>query len=197
MKGTLLAIAILLPAVALAEPLDYNYVYLSTNDAEDNDAGGADGETFGGFWEFAETLHLFGSYDDAGAYAGAGDNPSWEYETRTLRAGVGGHYLIGERTMIAPAVAVLYAEREVDAPGWNYPREYDDTGYGVQFDLRHAFTNWFEITAGARYSNVFDEDGTEFVGGLLFHPTNWLAVGALYHDGDNEASTEFTVRWYY
>lgn len=193
----LLMVLVLLPFAVAAEPLNYDYLYLSANDTETDDGSESEGETFGGFWSFADTLHLFASYDDAGAYAGSGANPGWDYDTRTLRAGIGGHWLIDERTMIAPAVAVLHARADVTAPAWTYAREYTDTGYGVQLDLRHALADWFELTAGGRYSEVFDGDATEFVGGVVFHPTDWLALGALYHDGDARTGTELTVRWYY
>ncbi|HEX6930337.1 MAG TPA: hypothetical protein VF267_13865 [Gammaproteobacteria bacterium] len=197
MKRTILFLLALLPGVAYSEPLNYDYVYLSANDTETDGGNEDSGETFGGFWSFADTLHLFASYDDAGAYTGAGSNPAWRYETRTLRAGIGGHYLIGKRMMIAPSIAVLRADREISAPAWTAPLESTDTGYGAQLDLRYAVTNWFELTAGGRYSRVFDAGNEEFVGGLLFHPTDWLALGALYHEGEDRSSTELTVRWYY
>lgn len=193
----LLAAIALAPFAVAAEPLDYDYVYLSSNDTETDDGRETDGDVFGGFWSFTDTLHVFASYDDAGAYTGSGENPLWDYDTRTLRAGIGGHYLLGERTMIAPALAVLRSEVEISAPAWTEPREVSDTGYGVQLDLRHAVTDWFELTAGGRYADVFDNGTTELVGGVVFHPTTWLALGALYHEGDDRNSTELTVRWYY
>lgn len=192
----LLATLALLPLAVAAEPLNYDYLYLSSNDTKTDDGSETSGDVFGGFWSFTDTLHVFASYDDAGAYAGD-MNPAWDYDTRTLRAGVGGHYLLGKRTMIAPAIAILRAEAEVTSPLWTSAREYSDTGYGAQLDLRHAVTNWFELTAGARYTQVFDNDATELVGGIVFHPTSWLALGALYHERDEANSTELTVRWYY
>lgn len=195
MKAFIVLAAALAPLALQAEPLDYDYIYLSDHDA---DSGAVDdGEAFGGFWTFAETLHVFGSYDDTGAYGGAGENPAWDYDTRALRVGVGGHYRIGERTMIAPAIAVLRAEMDVMAPAWTAPREFSDTGYGLQLDLRHALTNRFELAAGARYTDVLDNDSSELVGGIVFHATDWLALGALYHDREGEGATEMTVRWYF
>lgn len=191
----LLLLACLAPLAALAEPLSYDYVYLSSNDSSNDDSAGGSGEAFGGFYEFAQTLHLFGSYDDSSAYIGAGQNPNWDYDTKTLRFGIGGHYLLGERTMIAPSIAVLRSRRDITAPLWTVRDE--DTGYGAQIDLRHAFTNWFEVTAGARYSEVFEQDDTEFVAGIVFHPTNWLALGAVHHEGDERTATELTIKWYY
>lgn len=188
-----LALALLaLPAAA--EPLSYDYVYLSSSDAQSDGNQDSGGEAFGGFWEFADTLHLFGSWDD-GAYSTAGGDPSWQYETRSLRAGVGGHYLLGSRFMLAPSVAVIRAEREVTAPDWT--REYTDTGYAVQLDARYAVTNWFELMAGSRSSRVFDASDTEFVGGVVFHPTDWLAVGASYRESDVQHGTELVLKWYY
>ena len=187
----------LLPATAMSEPLNYDYVYLSANDTRTDSGNDDRGDTLGGFWSFADTLHLFGSLDDAGAYAGAGANAAWKYETRTLRAGIGGHYLLGKRVMIAPSIAVLRAEQEISAPAWTTARERSDTGYGAQVDLRYAVTSAFELTVGGRYSRLFDDNSTEGVGGILYHATDWLALGALYHEGERSESTELTVRWYY
>lgn len=190
-------LACLLPLGADAEPLDYDYVYLNANETETAEGADDSGETAGGFWTFTDTLHLFGSYDDTAAYVGAGANPAWDYDTRTLRIGIGGHYAVGDRTMIAPSIAVLRARREISAPAWTSARENTDTGFGMQLDLRHAVTDWFEVTAGGRYSKIFNDSTSEIVGGMLFHPTDWVAVGALYHEREDAAGTELTVRWYY
>lgn len=180
-----------------AEPLNYDYIYFSNADTE-TDAGKQDsGETAGGFWSFTDSMHLFGSYDTAGSYTGSGENPNWNYDTRTVRAGVGAHYLIGTRVMLAPSLSVLRAEREINAPGWIAPREFSDTGFGLQLDLRLAMNDWLELTAGTSSTRVFDETDTQFVGGVLFHATNWLAVGALYHEHDDSHSMELTARFYY
>lgn len=190
-----IAVFALLPLAASAEPLDYDYLYLSSSETETDDGRETDGDVFGGFWSFTDTLHVFGSYDDAGAYANSGENPAWEYETRTLRAGLGAHVLVGERTMIAPALSILRAKMEVTSPLWT--REHEDTGYGAQLDLRHAITHWLELTAGGRYTHVFDDGSTQLVGGVVFHATDWLALGALYHEGDERSGVELTARWYY
>lgn len=195
MKRLILLAAAVLPGTVLAEPLNYDYIYLSNVDTESDGGDGSEGEAFGGFWSFADTLHVFASYDDSGFYAGA--NPAWDYDLQALRAGLGGHYLLGERTMIAPAISVIRAEGDVMAPSWASPRELKDTGYGFQLDLRHALTDRFELTAGGRYTNLLDDSSTELVGGLLFHAADWIALGALYHDREEETATELTVRWYF
>lgn len=193
-KTCLLGLALLAPLPVAAEPLNYDYVYLSSNNTEGSADNG--GETAGGFWEFAETLHLFGSYDEGGNYSNTGSNPNWDYETRTMRAGVGAHYLLGTRFMLAPSVAVLRSRREIYIPN-SGQMEYSDTGYGMQLDLRYAVSNWLELTAGARSSRIFEDTRSDFVGGIIFHPTDWLAAGIVRHEGDDSAATEFTVRWYY
>lgn len=195
-------ILLLLAAAAVclsanAEPLNYDYVYYSATEI-DNDSGASDsGDTLGAFLSFADTLHLFGSVDTAGAYSGGSTNSNYSYDTLTLRVGIGGHYLLTERLMIAPAIAVLRSRTEVSSPNWMYAREYEDTGYGAQVDLRYWFGNRWEVTGGARYSRVFDNSATELTAGPVFHINDWLALGALYHDGENRNSTELTLRWYF
>jgi len=197
MKTIILLVLVLFAPALHAEPLNYDYLYFSSNDTESDSGQDTGGEAFGGFWEFADTLHLFGSYDDAGSYTGTGANPLWQYDTRTLRAGIGGHYLLGTRVMLAPSIAVLHARREINASDWNGLRKYTDTGYGMQLDLRYAVANWLELTAGSRTSRIFGENETDLVGGIIFHPTHWLALGAIYHDSDSQSGAELTVRWYY
>lgn len=185
----------LLPAVARAEVLNYDYVYLSRNGMETDGRSRGEGNTVGGFKAFGGSTHVFASLDDGGLYAAA--NPNWDYDLMTLRVGVGGHYLLGERTMVAPAVAVLRVDGEAMAPAWMAPRELSGTGHVVQLDLRHAVTDWLELTAAARHTKLLGDSSTELVGGVLFHLNDAFAIGALYHDRDASASTELTVRWYY
>lgn len=196
MRRLLLMAMMLLPGVALAEVLNYDYVYLSKNGTEsDPGSKGGDGVAGGGFKSFGKRTHVFLSYDDTALYAGS--NPNWDYDLKTWRIGAGGHYLIGKRTMIAPSLSVFRSSGEVMAPNWTAPRKLEGTGHIVQVDLRHAVTNWLELTAAARRSKFLDGSSTEFVGGVMFHPNATWAVGVLYHDREQKRSTEFTVRRYY
>lgn len=180
----------LLPGMAASEVLNYDYVYLSTNGTESDGNG-----TAGGFKSFGGHTHVFASYDDTAFYAGS--NEDWDYDLRTLRIGAGGHYLIGKRTMIAPSVSVFRSSGEVLAPSWTSPRDIGGTGYIAQFDLRHAVTDWLELTAAARRTSFEDATWTELVGGVIFHANDKWALGVLYRDREEQHSTEFTVRYYY
>ena len=173
----LCALLLLLPGAAWAEVLNYDYVYLSRNGMEPDGGSRSEGNTAGGFKEFGGHTHVFASIDDGGLYGGA--NPKWDYDLTTLRVGVGGHYLLGERTMIAPAVALLRVDGEVLAPAWMAPRELSGTGHVIQLDVRHAVFDWLELTAAARHTKLLGESSTEFVGGVLFHLNDAFAVGAL------------------
>ena len=99
--------------------------------------------------------------------------------------------------MVAPAVAFLRVDGEAMAPGWAGPRDVSGNGHVVQLDVRHAVTDWLELTAAARHTKLLGDSSTELVGGVLFHLNDAFAFGALYHDRDASASTELTVRWYY
>ncbi|MDG6347531.1 hypothetical protein QAA18_02045 [Luteimonas sp. 8-5] len=188
---TCAALALLLVSgAANAEVLDYDYVYLSRNGTESDGNGSG-----GGFKSFGGHTHVFASYDDTAFYAGRHDD--WDYDLQTLRVGAGGHYLIGERTMIAPSLSVFRSRGEAKAPSWDEPRELEGTGYIAQFDLRHAVTDWLEITAAARLTRFDGDSATEMVGGVMFHATDNWAFGALYHHRDGGDTTELTVRYYY
>ena len=193
---TLLVVALaMLPAAARAEVLNYDYVYLSKEGAASGRDGNDGNGTAGGFKSFGEHTHVFLSYDDTAFYAG--NNENWDYDLKTWRIGAGGHYLVGERTMIAPAFAVFRSRGEVLAPSWMAPRKLQGTGTILEVDLRHAVTHWLELVASARRTRFEDASWTELVGGVLFHPNDRWAVGALYHDRDDARSTEFTLRYYY
>ena len=185
----------LLPAAACAEVLDYDYVYLSREGAASGRNGNDGNGTAGGFKSFGEHTHVFLSYDDTAFYAGS--NADWDYDLKTWRTGAGGHYLLGQRTMIAPAFAVFRSRGEVMAPGWASPRRLAGTGTILEVDLRHAFSDWLELVASARRTRFEGASWTERVGGVLFHPNNRWAVGALYHDRNDARSTELTLRYYY
>ena len=188
----LLASVVALPAPARAEVLDYDYVYLSREGSASGESGNG---AAGGFKTFGDHTHLFASFDDTGFYAGSHED--WDYDLRTLRLGIGGHYRLGERTMIAPSVAVFRSRGEVMAPGWMAPRDLDGTGSILEVDLRHAVTDWLELVGGARRTRFAGESWTELVGGVMFHANDTWALGALYHDREGERSTELTVRYYY
>lgn len=196
MRRLLLLAMALLPGVAPAEVLNYDYVYLSVNGTE-NDPGskGGDGAAGGGFKSFGKRTHVFLSYDNTAQYAGS--NPTWDYNLKTWRIGAGGHYLIGKRTMIAPSLSVFRSNGEVMVPNSTSPQRLAGNGYIVQLDLRHALNAKLELTAAARRSKFVDGESTEFVAGVLFHPSRKWAVGVLYHDRERKRSTEFTVRHYY
>jgi len=181
---------LLMTGPAAAEVLDYDYVYLSRNGTESDGNG-----TAGGFKSFGGHTHVFASYDDTAFYAGV--DPNWDYDLETLRVGAGGHYLVGRRTMIAPSVSVFRSRGEVMSPSWDAPRRLESTGYIAQFDLRHAVTDWLELTAAARLTRFDGSSGTELVGGVIFHATDQWAFGALYRERDGRDSTELTVRYYY
>jgi len=186
----ILFLALLLPGLAPAEVLDYDYVYLSRNGTESDGNG-----TAGGFKSFGEHTHLFASVDDTAFYAGS--HADWDYDLKTWRVGAGGHYRLGPNTMIAPALSVFHSEGEVLAPSWTAPRRLNGNGYIAEVDLRHALNQRVELVAAARRTQFDGERWNELVGGVMFHATPKWAFGALYHRREQRNSTEFTVRYYY
>lgn len=190
MRGLLLLAMALLPGLARAEALNYDYVYLSRNGTDSNGVG-----TTGGYKSFGAHTHVFASYDDTAFYAGS--HPNWDYNLKTLRVGAGGHYLIGEHTMIAPSVSVFHSSGDVLAPSWSAPRKLSGTGYIAEFDLRHAVTNWLELTLAARQTQFEGTRWNEYVGGVMFHANDTWAFGVLYRDRVEKQAVEFTLRYYY
>lgn len=184
---TILLAGLLTATNAYAEPLNYDYVYFSRVESDVNGQD-VDGDVYGGFWEFARTWHVFGSYGEAGFYTpGTGRN-----ETRTLRLGVGGHYLLTDNLLVAPQLVVLDSEVRDPLTG-----TISDTGYGAQLDVRYQISRMFELSGGVRYAEVFNDSSTTMLAGGLWHATDWLALGAFYQRDSDKDGIELTVRWYY
>lgn len=196
MRRLLLLAMALLPGAARADVLNYDYVYLSKNGTEtDRASNDGDGMAAGGYKSFGKRTHVFLSYDNTALYAGS--HPDWDYDLKTWRIGAGGHYFLGKRTLIAPSLSIFRSSGEVLAPSWTAPRKLEGTGYIVQFELRHAVTDWLELTAAARRTKFVDGTSNEYIGGVMFHVNHNWALGMLYHDRERKRSTEFTVRYYY
>lgn len=188
--------ALLLAGAAAGEPLNYDYVYFSHQQVDQDNNQETENDAYGGYWEFTQRLHMLASYGDGGFYAAAGGG---NVDSRALRLGLGAHWLLGEDTMIAPELAVIRAE--YDVPGsWMTPDagySYSDTGYGAIVDLRHRLAPRLELLGSARYTRVFDGSQTQFVAGPIFHLNEHIALGALYQSQEGDTGWELTIRWYY
>jgi hypothetical protein len=194
----LLAVAclVLLPvAGARAEVLNYDYVYLSREGAASGASGDGGNGAAGGFRSFGAHTHVFASLDDTAFYAGS--NADWDYDLTTLRVGVGGHYPLGPRTMLAPSIAVFRSQGEVMVPAWAARRDLEATGAILELDIRHAVTRWLELVGGVRRTRFDGQAWNETAAGVMVHPTDRWAFGAIHHDRAGERSTELTVRYYY
>lgn len=173
-------------APAWAEPLSYDYAYLSHQEV-DTPRGRADSDVFGLHYELGPHLHVFGSWGDAGAYG----NPLWQ-DSRALRLGIAGRRLFGEDTLVAFKAAVVRAQ--FDRPSGETVK---DTGTSLILEVRHRFTPWLEGIASGTRSNVLGWKTTEYVLGPVFHVHPRVALGALYRRMDANSGVEATVRWYY
>lgn len=173
-------------AVVQAEPLNYDYGYLSRQKMH-VDGESFSNDTLGAYKELGERLHVFGSYGNAGAYG----NPAWKH-SRALRIGLGGHWLLGADTMIALEGAVVRAR--FDRPTGQTVR---DTGAVAIVELRHRFAPWVEAIASASRSDVLGRQEHEFVAGPVFHVNSILALGALYRRTGDSSGFDLTLRTYY
>ncbi len=169
-----------------AEPLSYDYAYLSHRRSQ-VDGQNFSNDTFGGYMELGRRFHLLGSYGNAGAYG----NPAWKH-SRATRLGIGGHLLFGENTMIALEAVALRARFESPLRG-----TVSDTGMSAIFEIRHRFAPWIEVIGSASHSDVLGRRTSEFVAGPVFHLNPTIAVGALYRRMEGSSGFEVTARTYY
>jgi hypothetical protein len=173
-------------AAANAEPLSYDYAYLSHQQTH------VDGQSFrndalGAYYQFGTNWHVFGSFGNAGSYG----NPAWK-DSRALRLGAGGHWLLNDDTMIAVEGAVIRAQ--FDQPRVGTAR---DTGGSAIIELRHRFAPWMEAIASASRTDVLGRRTSEFVAGPVFHLNRTFALGAFYRRIESNSGFEVTLRTYY
>ncbi|MDX1442804.1 MAG: hypothetical protein R3270_03385 [Gammaproteobacteria bacterium] len=203
MRYLFLAGLLLAAMPVAAEPLNYDYIYLSSGRIEPEQGESRNASAFGAFYSFANNFHGFIGVDDGGAYAASAPADA---DIRNWRIGAGGHFLVSENVMLAPAAALLRGTVEYRACiplGPNLPAcswtdmEASDTGYVVQLDARWNFAERWEVIGGLHRSELFEESETEIVAGILWHPTDWLALGAMAKDRDTSSIAELTGRWYF
>lgn len=180
-----LAIA-LVDVSAQAEPLSYDYAYLSAQ-KDHVDGQSFNNATLGGYYSFAKDWHVFGSYGNAGSYG----NPAWK-DSRAARIGIGGHWLLGDDTMFAVEGALVRAQFDKPLVG-----TIRDTGASEIFEVRHRLAPWVEAIASASHSDVLGHRTNEFVVGPVFHLNRIFAVGAFYRRMQNSSGLEVTARTYY
>jgi hypothetical protein len=185
LAAALLVLA-LVGAPANADPLSYDYAYLS-HQSDHVDGQSFSNDTLGAYYEIGKNFHLFGSYGNAGSYG----NPAWK-NSRAARIGAGGHWLLDDDTMIAVEGAVVRAQFEKPLVG-----TMRDTGASAIFEIRHRFAAWMEAIASASHSDVLGRRTDEFVAGPVFHLNHTIALGAFYRRTDNSSGFEITARTYY
>ncbi|MEP7043467.1 MAG: hypothetical protein ABI843_10420 [Dokdonella sp.] len=173
-------------ALASAEPLSYDYAYLSHQQTH------VDGQSFrndslGAYYQMGANFHLFGSFGNAGSYG----NAAWK-NSRAVRGGAGGHWLLGDDTMIAVEGAVMRAQ--FDKPFVGTVR---DTGGSVIFEVRHRVAPWMEAIASTSHTDVLGRRTNEFVAGPVFHLNRTFALGAFYRHTEGSSGFEVTARTYY
>jgi hypothetical protein len=171
---------------ANAEPLSYDYAYLSQQ-KDHVDGQSFSNDTLGAYYQFGKNWHVFGSYGNAGSYG----NPAWK-DSRAARAGVGGHWLLDEDTMIAAEGAIVHAQFDKPLVG-----TVRDTGASAIFEVRHRFAPWFEGIASGSHTDVLGHRTDEFVAGPVFHLTRIFAIGAFFRHTQNSSGFEITARTYY
>jgi len=169
-----------------AEPLSYDYAYLSHQQTHVN------GQSFrndavGAYYEIGANFHVFGSFGNAGSYG----NPAWK-DSRALRGGAGGHWLLDDDTMIAVEGAVIRAQFDKPLVG-----TVRDTGGSAIFEVRHRFAPWMEAIMSASHTEVLGRRTDEFVAGPVFHLNRTFAIGAFYRHVEGSSGFEVTARTYY
>ena len=196
MRSILLATLLLLACAATAtqaEPLNYDYIYLSSGRIEPEQGESRNATAFGAFYSFTDNFHGFIGVDDGGAYAG---NVPANADIRNWRIGGGGHFFVSEKLIVAPTVALLRGEvKYAWMPGMD--REYTDRGYALQVDARWNFVDRWEMIGGLHHSELFSQSETEIVAGILWHPTDWLALGAIAKNRETASLAELSGRWYF
>lgn len=171
----LLAAAVLLPALALAqertrpsEPeFSYTYVELSYDEI-DFDVPGAgdidgDGLTLSGSYELTDEWHVFASYGSS--------DLDFDIDLDDLRIGAGYVFPLNDEVDIYGRV--LYIDQDVDVPGFG---DAGDDGLGLQGRIRARMTPELELEGGIQYIDVGDND-TSLQIAARYHFTEDFSAG--------------------
>ncbi len=163
----MIAAGLLLPLVATAAPLNYNFIDVDYFDVEVDGAPVSDsGFSVGGSAEFAENFFFAGRYADTDPL-------------ERVTAGV------GAKTTLAPATSIygLLSFENIDA------KVADDNGFGVEAGLRQAVTNSFEVSGALQYYQIDDvatfDDEFGFKIGGLFNFNDNFGIEAGYNNVDD------------
>ncbi|MBZ0224151.1 MAG: hypothetical protein K8F35_14140 [Dokdonella sp.] len=186
MRLLLATVLLMAGAGAQAKPLNYDYAYLKSGESHVNGRSFRN-DAFGAYYEIGNNLHIFGSISDAGSYG----HPELQ-NSRAMRLGLGGHWMIGSDTMFAIEGALLQGRYR-----WASGAKFMDTGWTTIAEFRHRFAKDWEVIAAATYTDVFGWQTREVAIGPVWHINDTFAVGAFYRHLDNSKSLDFTVRTYY
>lgn len=187
MRGWLLGLTILLVAPALrAEPLNYSYGYLRSGEWH------VDGRSFrndvvGVYVETGPHVHLFGSLGKGGAYA----DPTLQ-DARTLRLGIGGHWLLGQDSMIAVEAAAIRARYL-----WDGNEEMAHLGWSAIVEYRYRFLPRWEVILTGTRTELWDWRTQEFAIGPVWHINDTIAIGAFYRHMDGHNGFDASIRTYF
>lgn len=180
---TLLATAVLLPAVGIAQEqvrprqaqFSYNYVEISYDETDFDVAGSdidGDGLTLAGSFELTDEWHAYASYGSADLDFGI-DIDTWA---------IGAGYSFPLRTGVDLYGRVLYIDSSVDAG----PVNADDDGLGLQLRIRGRVNDVLELEGGVQYVDVGDSD-TSLMASARYHFNKAFSAGvALTFGGDTD-----------
>lgn len=186
-RGLVLAACGLWSAGALhAEPLNYSYGYLKSGEWHINGRSFRN-DTLGAYIETGKHVHLFGSVGNGGSYTG----PTLD-GSRTLRLGIGGHWLLGQDSMIAVEAAALRTSYR-----WRNQGRMAHLGWSAILEYRYRFAPSWEFVATGTRTELWNWRTQEFALGPVWHVNDTLAVGAFYRRMDGHNGFDVTIRTYY
>lgn len=169
------ALALGVPAAAMAQDLDFTYLEGGiiagfVNDIEDSgvitgndgplelesDAGG--GGFIGGAWQFGENMHLFGEYSSTSQdleVSDGIDTVEGDYDVLRWRVGIGYAYPVSPTSRLYGRVSFDNAEfKDVKVAGFNLDADVDEDGFGGEVGMLWAATPAVHLQGHVRYTSV-------------------------------------------
>lgn len=169
-----------------AEPLNYRYGDLKSGEWHTNGRRFRN-DTGGAHVEAGKHIHLFGSIGNGGSCVGPPLDGS-----RSVRLGIGDHWLIGEHSMLALEAAAL---RTSDR--WRDQGRMAHAGWRAIVEYRCRFARSWEAVATATRTERWHWRTQELALGSVWHLNDAIAAIAFVRRMDGHNGFDFTLRTCY
>lgn len=150
------ALAVILPPVASADRLSFNYAQADYVEAEFPDAGD-DFDGGGLVLSMDITPTMYGYL--RGRSVSLGGDGNGDADLNAYSAGIGFHRAAGGNDVFTPFALFTVEHLALEPDGGS---DENETGWGAEIGFRRAYGRWFQLDASAKYYDANDLGNNDF-----------------------------------